>query len=478
MTTRRGRKKLEQYTGATAMTARGVLVVVQGTDLLYDGEVAGQVTAGEKQFAVVGNKLVIWPDKTYLDLDTRTIHPMGASVTGTGASFKAEDGTITVNSGWEDLTTHFKDGDAVSITGCAKQDNNKDLVIQSVNKTVLTFGKNTLTDGTETGELTIARKVPDLDFICESENRLWGCENKTQTIYGSALGDPTNFFVYTGVSTDSYAVAVASEGDFTGCCKLASSVLFWKETKLHKLLGSYPAEYALYDYNIEGLQKNCHKSLQIINEVLYYLGTHGVYAYSGSMPTLISAAFGQTSFTDGVAGTDGDTYYLSATDGSGYHLMLFETRSGLWMREDAQEAVDFARLGKDLYMLSRAGEVYQMDSGQEDGSLEWMAQFTPFHETLEGRKLFSKVLLRMELPEGAWMKVQMRCDGGRWREAGTILGRTPATAKGRGGPMGGPDSMQLRLPISRCDKFELRLSGRGPCTLQAMVLEYRLGSDV
>ena len=76
------------------------------------------------------------------------------------------------------------------------------------------------------------------------------------------------------------------------------------------------------------------------------------------------------------------------------------------------------------------------------------------------------------------MKVQMRCDGGRWREAGTILGRTPATAKGRGGPMGGPDSMQLRLPISRCDKFELRLSGRGPCTLQAMVLEYRLGSDV
>ena len=74
LTTRRGRKKLEQYTGATAMTARGVLVVVQGTDLLYDGEVAGQVTAGEKQFAVVGNKLVIWPDKTYLDLDTRTIH--------------------------------------------------------------------------------------------------------------------------------------------------------------------------------------------------------------------------------------------------------------------------------------------------------------------------------------------------------------------------------------------------------------------
>ena len=54
--------------------------------------------------------------------------------------------------------------------------------------------------------------MPDLDFICESENRLWGCSNETRTIYASALGDPTNFFSYQGLSTDSYAVAVGSEG--------------------------------------------------------------------------------------------------------------------------------------------------------------------------------------------------------------------------------------------------------------------------
>lgn len=478
LATRKGREKLEEYAGATAMAARGVLAVVQGTQLLYDGEVVGQVIQGEKQFAVVGNKLVIWPDKTYLDLETKTIQALAASVTGTGASFKADDGVLTSGSGWMDLTTLFKAGDGVSISGCKEAGNNQDLVIKSVTKSTLTFGANVLKDATETGSITIERKIPDLDYICASENRLWGCSNQTQTIYGSALGDPTNFFVYEGVSTDSYAASVGSEGEFTGCCKHASSVLFWKQTKLHKLLGSYPAEYVLYDYSIEGLQAGCHKSLQVINEVLYYLGTHGVYAYSGGMPTLISACFGERSFTKGVAGTDGEAYYLSAWERGRCQLMVYETKSGLWMKEDEVDAVDFARMGKDLYLLSRDGGIYKMDSGLDDKNLKWMAQFTPFYETLEGRKRFSKLLLRLELPKGTWMKAEMRCDGGRWREAGTVVGGEKATAKGRGGPAGGPDGVQLRLPISRCDQFELRLSGCGPCTLQAMMLEYRVGSDV
>ena len=57
--------------------------------------------------------------------------------------------------------------------------------------------------------------MPELDFLCENENRLWGC--KGDTIYASKLGDPFNWNVFDGVSTDSYAVDVGSAGDFTGC---------------------------------------------------------------------------------------------------------------------------------------------------------------------------------------------------------------------------------------------------------------------
>ena len=89
------------------------------------------------------------------------------------------------------------------------------------------------------------------------DNRIWGAEGKT--IYASALGDPTNY-VYDGVSTDSYAVAVGTEGEFTGCIAYSSTVLFWKENCLHKVLGSYPAQYEIYTYTVPGIQKGSEKS--------------------------------------------------------------------------------------------------------------------------------------------------------------------------------------------------------------------------
>ena len=84
-----------------------------------------------------------------------------------------------------------------------------------------------------------------MDYICSFENRIYGCSSSANTIYASALGDPTNFFDYTGISTDSYAVAVGSEGEFTGCIGYGGSVLFFKEDAIHRLMGSFPAEYAL-----------------------------------------------------------------------------------------------------------------------------------------------------------------------------------------------------------------------------------------
>lgn len=464
LSTRRAREQQTKYAGATALTARGKLVVVQGTDLLYDGTVVGQVTAGEKQFAVVNTKMVIWPDKVYLDLNTKTVKPLAAKVTGTGATFKA-DGTMTVE-GWADLTEHFKVGDSVTVSGCTVNTaNNKDVTIQGVTATSISVGDNVFGEGAETEAITVERKVPDLDFICESENRLWGCSSAAQTIYASALGDPTNFFVYEGLSTDSYALAVGTEGDFTGCCKQSSSVLFWKEECLHKMLGSYPAEYSLYTYEIEGLQKGCHKSLEIINEVLYYMGLHGVYAYTGGLPTLMSQNFGSRAFTNGMAGTDGESYYLSVQEGDKWHLLVYETLSGLWMREDDTHVLDFARVGKDLFFLDRWGSVWLADNGADDTALEWMAQFAPFYETVQGRKRYSKLMLRVELPKGAWMKAEIRCDDGRWRECGKIVGREA-------------DSVPVLIPINRCDRFDVRLRGYGPCTILTMMLEYTVGSEV
>lgn len=475
LSTRRDRVKHGFYEGATAMTARDKLVIVQGTKLLYDGEaVDGEVTEGEKQFAVVNTKMVIWPDKVYLDMTDKKIKPLGASVGATGVKFSAEHGTMTVTGDIKlteqgtatKLTEQFRVGDGVHISG-TKQ-NNRAAVILDLTDTVLTIGmknnSNPLIDEEVAGTVTIERRIPDLDFICESDNRLWGCSNSAQSIYVSAWGDPTNFFVNEGASTDSWTVAVGTEGEFTGCCKLTSSMLFWKETKLHKLLGSYPAEYAVYTYDIEGLQKGCHKSLQVINETLYYVGLHGVYTYTGGVPNLISAELGDQVMYNAVAGTDGDSYYLSVDDGHYGHLMVYDLQNRMWTREDGGFVNDFARIGKDLYFLSY-GVINTVDSREDDPEVRWIAQFCPFYETIQGRKRYTKILLRVELPKGSWMRAEVRFNGGNWIEIWRVYGRSA-------------DVIPLQVPINRCDRFELKLDGEGPCTILAMQLEYQVGSEM
>lgn len=124
ITTRKGRVKQAAYQNATALTSWDKLVAVQGTSLLYDGQVVGTVTAGKKQFAVVNTKMVIWPDKVYLDIKDQQVKPLAAELAGSKATFSTNK--ITVN-GWEDLTTKFKAGDGVTLSGCtSKTENNKD----------------------------------------------------------------------------------------------------------------------------------------------------------------------------------------------------------------------------------------------------------------------------------------------------------------------------------------------------------------
>ena len=460
LSTRLKRLEVADYTMPTAMAAWDKLVVVDGTDLIYDGKTVGSVTEGRKQFAVVNTKLVIWPDKKYLDLNTASLHDLGASAEMAKVRFHEDNFTMS----GAGLSDKFYAGDCITISGCTAQPaNNKDAVIKSVNGDELTFSANTFTSAFENGTVTITRRIPDLDYICESENRLWGVSNADKTIYASALGDPKNFFVYQGISQDSYALAVGGVGNFTGCCKLASSVLFWKENALHKILGSYPAEYALYTSNIAGVQEGSYKSMAVINDVLFYKALDGVYAYSGGTPSLVSQTFGAKRFSDAVAGTDGLHYYISAKSEGKWHLLVYDTRQGIWLEEDNTEAADFCRYNSYLYLLSADGSMWVIDADDKEEELTWNATFTPFYETLDGKKVYSSLYIRFELEKGAWAKAEVRCNGGRWESVGVLRG----------------EGTQL-LPVrpQRCDKYEIRLSGKGGCTVLGMVRRLRVGLEV
>lgn len=462
LATRNARTQQEGYEGVTALTSWNGLVAVQGTDLLYQGNVVGQVTAGAKQFAAVNTRLVIWPDKVYLDMNELAVKPLGASATATQAVFGSDQKTVTFT-GAGDLTQKFRAGDGVEFSGFETlTGNNRSLVIKTVTADTITIQAATFTAGTESGNIQIQRKIPDLDFICESGNRLWGVSNQEKTIYSSVLGDPSNFYVYDGLSTDGYALPIGSEGDFTGCCKLSTSLLFWKERTLHKILGDYPAEYVMYTYDIEGLRAGCERSMTIINDVLFYVGLHGVFTYAGGAPSDISTVFGTHELTQAVGGTDGEKYYLSVMDNGAPGLYTFNPLEGAWLKEDSLRFTDTARMGKDVYLLLEDGTVWLEDAGEDDPDVDWSLEYTPFYETVEGRKRMSRLMLRVEIPKGAWLRAETSADKKKWEEAGKIIGTKE-------------DAVPMVIQPNRCDQYQVRLSGHGPCVIKAVLREFISG---
>lgn len=369
--------------------------------------------------------------------------------------------------------TEFKVGDVVESSGITidgVEANNTAFTIKSIDGATIHTTANAFTEGVANvgdkytvSEAKLERRIPELDFICEANNRLYGCSNADNTIYVSALGDPTNMFAYEGVSTDSYAVAVADREPFTGCCRYGTDVLFFKENKIYKLVGSYPAEFALYSYDVEGVEERSHNSLCVINETLFYKGIHGVFAYTGGVPSMISRNLGDKRFTDACAGTDGVSYILSMKDEDGsYKRFSYDTRLGIWMAEGEGERRDVIRVGNRVYYISDT-KLMQIGAGDNEG-VEWLIQYAPIYETIEGKKTHSRILIRAEIPRGSYIRIDMRCDDGAWMKVGQVIGRCSGI-------------VPIRIPVNRCDKFELKLSGKGKFTLQSMLREFYVGSE-
>lgn len=453
------RTQVGAYIAPTTLHPKGSLMVIDGTSAIYDGVVVGTVAAGRKQMAVVGNYILIFPDKAYYNVETKQFGSMEARVSATGLVF-TDSVITTTGADWP-----FRVGDAVEIAGCTVHaENNKTIIVRGVEGKKLTFYENSFTAGTETGAVTISRNVPDLDFICESNYRLWG--TKGNTIYGSKYGDPLNFNVFDGLTGDSYYIDVGSDGEFTGCVPYSSHICFFKENTLHKLYGSKPSNYQIVTSQVYGVQAGSERSICCINETLIYKGVGGVYAYTGGVPELISEKFGVRKFSEACAATDGSRYYISMREGAVWHTFVYDVLRNLWVHEDNAHCVDMAFHDGHVYFLTADGNLLKVDEAADRSETEWSVTFCPFNETINERKGYSKFHLRLELAAGSQLTIeQKRNIDTEWMTAFTMQNDRART---------------ISVPVipARCDSVEIRLSGKGECLLRTFVREFFTGSDV
>ena len=310
------------------------------------------------------------------------------------------------------------------------------------------------------------RRVPDLDFVTEQGNRVWGCSRKENSIYACALGDPTNWYSYRGIASDSYAVSVGSDGMFTGAASCLSYILFFKENCIHKLYGSKPSDYQMSSVRCRGVAAKAAGSLCVIAETLYYLSPDGVMAWSGSLPAKVSGALdtGKLTAADWAMGGQLDArYYLylhrrADGDGSG-RLLVYDTEKGLW-HEESPAGTEMVSTGQQLYLwdgsaLWAAGSDRETE-GEEEANLRFEAVTGDIGMSVPDDKYISRVTLRLDALAHTVVTVAVSYDGGAWETVGSC-----AVTQER---------QRVNLPFvpRRHDLMRLKFSGTGQMTLRSM----------
>lgn len=522
LTVREKRKSILVLDRPNGLCAKDCLIWVDGGTLYINGlAIELALTDGEKQLVSMGAYLLIWPDKKYVntqDLSDKGSLENSRQTTGTvtftlcssdGTAYEdyttgavapdsPDSGELWLDTGSMTLTrydgvmwqtvddaammlsaagigTGFSAGDGVTVSGCTGAAVDGTWTLLQCSDDAIVIGATAVIEGEQTTAVTVGRYVPDMDFVVECGNRLWGCKygivdgQSINAVYGSALGDFRNWNTFAGLSTDSYAADRGSDGVFTGAAAYLGTVLFFKENSMERLYISAAGAHQITSLQCPGVKRGSGRSLAVVDGVLYFHGVGGVYAFDGSMPRLVSAAFGEERYEDAVAGGTEGQYWLSVRQGEDTHLLVYDTACKLWHRQDALRLKQFAVSGGVLYGMTESGIIAMTGGTEEDEEdVRWYAESgelgldTPEHQYLQ------RLELRLLPENGAWVKAHVSYDEGRsWQYAGSMEGGTGRIRAG----------LMVVRPV-RCPHLRLRLEGCGGCRIYSISGVYEKGSEL
>lgn len=431
-----------------------------------NGDYMMTTTNGKTSLKVYSSTTSLWSTvtTTYLQI----------TATGIGKGFEKEDGVkITIDNSkakWEYASNIFvnKEDDGTLSTNTHIVDKTDDCItitgILNENKTF------------ENMTVKVAREVPDMAFITECNNRLWGCSKDGHEIYCCKLGDVKNWNCFMGISTDSWAVTIGSDGKFTGAITYLGYPIFFKEDCLIKISISGTGAHQTKETKCRGVQKGSERSLAILNETLFYKSTTSVCAYSGSLPASVSDELGEVRYSEAVAGTIDNRYYISMKDNKGANNMfVYDQKTGLWCREDSTEVMYFCKHGDDLYYIDETNKVmksvtgtlpYDVAEAKAEGKFDWFVESGSIGYSSPDNKYVSRLNVRIALDFGTNVDFYLQYDSsGEWEHKFNMSGKGTRT---------------FTVPVipKRCDHFKYKLVGKGGCKIYSIAKTTEQGSDI
>lgn len=527
LATRNKRGVVKQLGTCNGIAAKGKLAYIDGKKLVYGDYVheIPELTDGDKQLVSFGAYLIIFPDGIQYNTQTDKWEHLEAHYKSSGEvkfemcnieslayeyvsgptapadengkywldtsstphSLKMYSSTsqmwVTVPTCYVKISAlgidqHFEIYDGVKISGCTApgtSDLNNTMAIWDKGEGYITVIGILDHMVTQEDVISVDRSLPTMDFITESENRLWGCHygiidgKPVNEIYACKLGDAKNWNCFMGITSDSYAVSLGSDGVFTGAITHLGYPLFFKENCIHKIYGNMPSNYQVSTTNCRGVQRGSEKSLAIVNEVLLYKSAVDVVAYDGSLPASISDNLGSVRYFDAVAGSIDGKYYISMRDTADkWHLFVFDTIKNMWHKEDNTHAKGFCTLGTDLYFVTNDNVLMTTTGSGEakETKIKWYAESGSIGYSYPDNKYLSKLNVRMTLNIDSSVALYIQYDSfGEWERKWT---------------MNGVGTRSFTIPVipKRCDHFRIRFEGEGDCRIYSIAKVLEMGSDV
>ena len=489
---------------------------------------------GERQFVSMGARVLVFPDKVYLNtadlsdygsLEAEFSTEEGTNVTcslakGDGDLYEnyvvssAEPEEVKNGDLWLDTSVipnelkqyseslgmwmplaetyvriscagigkNFAIYDGVTLSGFENEDFNGSHIIRDKDDDFITVTGIIPNTINQTAPIKVERKLPKMDFIVESGNRLWGCNSEKNEIYASKLGDPTNFECFQGISTDSYAVTVGTDGEFTGAVSFRGYIIFFKEHCIHKIYGQNPP-YTVNTSYIRGVQKGSHKSLCVVNETLYYKSPNGICAFEGGVPVDISSALGGAYYTDAVAGVLGNKYYICMSDKNKNRVLFnYDETKNIWHKEDNLDVKEFANHNGNLYFigvmngekrlcLADGENLYGNFSGELSGwfleeDFYWSCETGIWGLSIPENKYYSNITLCLSGEKGARIHIDFQTDeSGKWEKQMSFNANELGSAV-------------LPFTTPRCRFLRIRIRGKGKGKVYFISRTVETGSEL
>ena len=295
--------------------------------------------------------------------------------------------------------------------------------------------------------------------------RLFGCDNLGVSVYySSGSGKRYDFSPGTGAG-DAGALLCSDPGKWTAMCAFNNVLYVFKRDAMYRIYSS--DGLAFYMERIADVGATGNEAVCVVDNVMYFLSSNGLYAFSGAYPQPLPDSLGRT-YLRGVLGGDNGKLFCSLAwkenEVFKRELCVYHIDKGIFCVHDDFAAKQFVWFGGELYALEESGVVWRMDSVRE--AVEFCLDTKQYFFSFQ-KKAVNAARIYFEFdPAGddGYFEILVSADNGEFVPA------APKIAHGR--------VRYVPIKFKKCDEFRIRICGEGVFTLKGISFALYQGGDV